>query len=158
MSEFSDLLSLLIKNQDVNVSALTAYCELDRSTMYKLINGKRAPSSKALVQKLASFMNLNPLETQELLQAYLLTKVGWDTYYSRKMYWNLSSVSQICIVNPFRILLHLILTLPPGIPKKTLLPYQDRFRLIPVSIRWSLNFFLNLTAIFSFWLSQSTWK
>lgn len=42
MSEFSDLLSLLIKNQDVNVSALTAYCELDRSTMYKLINGKRA--------------------------------------------------------------------------------------------------------------------
>lgn len=84
MSEFSDLLSLLIKNQDVNVSALTAYCELDRSTMYKLINGKRAPSSKALVQKLASFMNLNPLETQELLQAYLLTKVGWDTYYSRK--------------------------------------------------------------------------
>lgn len=84
MSEFSDLLSLLIKNQDVNVSALTAYCDLDRSTMYKLINGKRTPSSKALVQKLASFMNLNPLETQELLQAYLLTKVGWDTYYSRR--------------------------------------------------------------------------
>ena len=64
MSEFSDLLSLLIKNQDVNVSALTAYCELDRSTMYKLINGKRAPSSKAQVQKLAAFIKLNPLETQ----------------------------------------------------------------------------------------------
>ena len=84
MSDFSNLLSLLIKTRDVNVSALTAYCELDRSTMYKLINGKRSPSSKSLVQKLASFMNLNPLETQELLQSYLLTKVGWDTYYSRK--------------------------------------------------------------------------
>ena len=60
MSEFSDLLSLFIKTRDVNVSALTAYCELDRSTMYKLINGKRSPSSKALVKKLASFMNLNP--------------------------------------------------------------------------------------------------
>lgn len=84
MSEFSDLLSLFIKTRDVNVSALTAYCELDRSTMYKLINGKRSPSSKALVKKLASFMNLNPLETQELIQAYLLSKVGWETYYSRK--------------------------------------------------------------------------
>ena len=84
MSEFSDLLSLFIKTRDVNVSALTAYCELDRSTMYKLINGKRSPSSKTLVQKLASFMNLNPLETQELIQAYLLSKVGWETYYSRK--------------------------------------------------------------------------
>ena len=29
-------------------------------------------------------MNLNPLETQELIQAYLLSKVGWETYYSRK--------------------------------------------------------------------------
>ena len=29
MSEFSDLLSLFIKTRDVNVSALTAYCELD---------------------------------------------------------------------------------------------------------------------------------
>ena len=43
MSEFSNLLSLFIKTRDVNVSALTAYCELDRSTMYKLINGKRSP-------------------------------------------------------------------------------------------------------------------
>ena len=84
MSEFSNVLSLFIKTRDVNVSALTAYCELDRSTMYKLINGKRSPSSKALVQKLASFMNLNPLETQELIQAYLLSKVGWEIYYSRK--------------------------------------------------------------------------
>ena len=77
MSEFSNVLSLFIKTRDVNVSALTAYCELDRSTMYKLINGKRSPSSKALVQKLASFMNLNPLETQELIQASFII-FGWS--------------------------------------------------------------------------------
>lgn len=84
MSEFSDLLSLFIKNREVNVSALTGYCDLDRSTMYKLINGKRTPTSKELVRRIASFMNLNPMETQELIDAYLLTKVGWETYYRRK--------------------------------------------------------------------------
>lgn len=88
MSEFSNVLSLFIKTRDVNVSALTAYCELDRSTMYKLINGKRSPSSKALVQKLASFMNLNPLETQELIQAYLLSKLDGKSITAGKMFWN----------------------------------------------------------------------
>lgn len=84
MSDFSDLFSLFIKNREVNVSALTSYCDLDRSTMYKLINGKRTPTSKELVLKIASFMNLNPVETQELLDSYLLTKAGWETYYRRK--------------------------------------------------------------------------
>lgn len=84
MSEFSDLLSLFIKNRNINVSALTGYCDLDRSTMYKLISGKRSPASRELVQNLASFMNLNPVELQELMEAYQLTKVGWDTYYRRK--------------------------------------------------------------------------
>ena len=37
MSEFSDLLSLFIKNREVNVSVLTGYCDLDRSTMYVLL-------------------------------------------------------------------------------------------------------------------------
>ena len=84
MSEFSDLLSLLIKSRDVNVSALTGYCELDRSTMYKLINGKRAPSSREQVQKIAEFINLNPLETKELMTAYLITKTGSEVYYRRQ--------------------------------------------------------------------------
>lgn len=84
MSAFSDLFSLFIKNREINVSALTAYCNLDRSTMYKLINGKRTPTSKELVRQIASFMNLNPMETQELIDSYLLTKVGWETYYRRK--------------------------------------------------------------------------
>lgn len=84
MSEFSNLLSSFIKNNDTNVRALTNYCDLDRSTMYKLINGKRNPSSKELVQRIAAFMNLDPVETQELINAYRLTKIGWETYYQRK--------------------------------------------------------------------------
>ena len=84
MSEFSDLLSLFIKTRDVNVSALTNYCDLDRSTMYKMINGKRTPSSKEIVKKISSFMNLTPIEAHEFMEAYQLTKLGWHTYYRRK--------------------------------------------------------------------------
>lgn len=84
MSEFSELLSFLVKSRDINVSALTSYCGLDRSTMYKLINGKRNPASKDQVRKMSEFMNLNPLESQELMEAYHITRIGWEIYYRRK--------------------------------------------------------------------------
>lgn len=84
MSEFSNTLSYFIKSRNISVSALVKYCELDRSTMYKFINGKRNPASRMLVEKLAEYMNLNPVETTALLEAYQLTEVGEEAYYSRK--------------------------------------------------------------------------
>lgn len=84
MSEFSELLSLLIKTKDINVSALTNYCNLDRSSMYKLINGKRNPASREQVRKISEFINLNPMESQEMIEAYDIARVGWETYYRRK--------------------------------------------------------------------------
>mgnify|MGYP001622951488 CR=1 FL=1 len=84
MSEFSDLLSLLIKSRNVNVSGLTGYCDLDRSTMYKIMNGKRNPSSPEQVRRISEFMNLNPLENRELMNAYQMTRIGWDVFYRRK--------------------------------------------------------------------------
>lgn len=70
MSEFSDLLSLFIKSKEVHVSVLTGYCDLDRSTMYKLINCRYSPIPKELVRRITSFINLNPMETQELIDVY----------------------------------------------------------------------------------------
>ena len=84
MSEFSKLFSQIIKARDVNVSALTGYCGLDRSTMYKLINGKRNPSSKELVRKISEHLSLNPREAQELMDAYEMTRVGSETYLRRR--------------------------------------------------------------------------
>lgn len=84
MSEFSELLSLLVQSKDINISALTSFCSLDRSTMYKLINGKRNPTSREQVRKISEFMNLNPLEAQELMEAYQISHTGWETYYRRK--------------------------------------------------------------------------
>lgn len=84
MSEFSNLLSELIQSENINVASLTRYCGLDRSTMYKLINGKRSPASRELVQKIAEFIHLNPWERQRLMEAYNLTRLGPETYYQRR--------------------------------------------------------------------------
>lgn len=84
MSAFSNLLSKLIQTENVNVSALTQYCGLDRSTMYKLINGKRSPASRELVQKITEFIHLNPWEQQQLLEAYEITRLGPEIYSQRR--------------------------------------------------------------------------
>ena len=51
MSDFSQLLSCHIHSKDIKTYALAQYCGLDRSNMYKIINGKRKPSSRELVYK-----------------------------------------------------------------------------------------------------------
>lgn len=56
MSDFSQLLSCHIHSKDIKTYALAQYCGLDRSNMYKIINGKRKPSSRELVLKICKFM------------------------------------------------------------------------------------------------------
>lgn len=57
---------------------------MDRSNMYKILNGKRNPSSAQMVQSIADFLRLTPLERYDLLEAYQVTITGYDTYYRRK--------------------------------------------------------------------------
>lgn len=84
MSEFSDLLSRYIAEKNIKVYSLLKYCNLDRSTMYQIINGKRNPSSKEVFDKIAEFLHLTPSEHQRFEEAYLISKIGAETYYSRK--------------------------------------------------------------------------
>lgn len=84
MSEFSELLSQFIREKDIKVYSMVKYCRLDRSTMYKLINGKRNPPSEEIFNKIAEFMCLTPSEYQKFQEAYQITRLGRDTYYKRK--------------------------------------------------------------------------
>lgn len=84
MSVFSDMLKVYVHEKDVKVGALAQYCETERSTVYKFINGKREPQSAGLVEKIASFMKLTPLETYRLREAWKMARMGEDTYYIRK--------------------------------------------------------------------------
>ncbi len=84
MSEFSQLLSQHIHNKDIKTYALAQYCGLDRSNMYKVINGKRKPTSEEMVDKMCKFMHLSPVEENALKEAYSIALVGSDNYYRRK--------------------------------------------------------------------------
>lgn len=84
MSEFSDLLSSYIDEKEIKVYSLLEYCNLDRSTMYKIINGKRNPTSMEVFQKIAEFLHLTPVEYRKFKEAYLISKLGKDLYYKRK--------------------------------------------------------------------------
>lgn len=84
MSVFSDMLKNYIHEKDVKVAALAHYCQLERSTIYKFINGKREPMSAELVEQIAYFIKLTPLETHQLRESWKMARMGEDAYYIRK--------------------------------------------------------------------------
>ena len=84
MSVFSDMLKNYIHEKDVKVERLANFCKLERSTVYKFINGKREPISAQLVEDLAQYIKLTPTETQQLKEAWKMARMGEDTYYIRK--------------------------------------------------------------------------
>ena len=84
MSDFSQLLFDHLHNKNIKTYALAQYCDLDRSNMYKIINGKRKPTSYEMVNKICKFMQLTPSEQKEMEEAYRIALVGADNYYRRK--------------------------------------------------------------------------
>lgn len=84
MSVFSDMLKAYVHEKDVQVSALAQYCKMERSTVYKFINGKREPMSVELVEKIASFIKLTPLEAYRFREAWKMARIGESSYYIRK--------------------------------------------------------------------------
>lgn len=84
MTNFSTLLSSFIEHKNIQIYPLTQYCNLDRSTMYKYINGKRLPPKQDLVERIADYMRLSPSEHDELLTAWKIAQIGEEDYYNRK--------------------------------------------------------------------------
>ena len=84
MTNFSTLLSSFIEAKSIQIYPLTQYCNLDRSTMYKYINGKRLPPRQELVERIADYMRLSPSEHDELLTAWKIALIGEEDYYNRK--------------------------------------------------------------------------
>ena len=84
MSVFSDLLKHYVHEKNVKVMSLAHYCNLERSTVYKFINGKREPMSSELVEQIAYFIHLTPLETYQLKEAWKMARMGENSYYILK--------------------------------------------------------------------------
>lgn len=84
MSVFSDLLNHYIKEKDIKIYSLAAACQMDRSMLYRIINGKRNAPTLEVFYKLAANLQLAPAEFEKLQDAYDLTRLGPSVYYSRK--------------------------------------------------------------------------
>lgn len=99
MTSFSALLSSFIEEKKIQIYPLTQYCNLDRSTMYKYLNGKRLPPKQELVERIADYMRLSPSEREELTTAWMIAQVGEEAYYNRrnveKFILNFPDVSKI---------------------------------------------------------------
>lgn len=84
MSTFSDVLTEYINTKNIKVFPMAKYCGLDRSTMYKLISGKRNPPPRDILEKMILFMHLTPTEIQHFEEAWNVTRIGPEIYYKRK--------------------------------------------------------------------------
>jgi len=73
-----------MREKEIKTYSIAQFCGIDRSNMYKMIKGKRTPSSAETVERMAEYMRLTPLERSQLLEAYQVTVVGYDTYHRRK--------------------------------------------------------------------------
>lgn len=84
MTQFSTVLESLMKEKNIKTYAIAQYCGIDRSNMYKILNGKRNPASEEVVNRMAEYMRLMAVEQKRLLEAYQITVMGAETYYRRK--------------------------------------------------------------------------
>lgn len=101
--------------------SLAHYCNLERSTVYKFINGKREPMSMELVEQIARFIQLTPPETYKFKEAWKMARMGENTYYIRK---SMERFYPIFPINPLR--LHIVL-LSRKICQELLQPPQTVF-------------------------------
>ena len=84
MSMFSEKLTQYANLKNVKLYGVAVNCGLDRSTVYKFLRGTREPKSLEIVIQLAKALQLDPTQTDELLEAYKVTKMGDHNYYRRK--------------------------------------------------------------------------
>lgn len=97
MNVFSKQLSFFVAKKGANISQMASYCSIDRSTMYKIINGTRKPSSEILVKDICGFLKLSPEESSLLMENYRITEIGIDNYRRRK---NTLSFLKACLKTP----------------------------------------------------------
>ena len=84
MSAFSELLSNFVAEKKADIAQMVKYCGFDRSTMYKILKGKRNPPPLDVVNTIGQFLRLTQPELQHLAETWQLTILGPLKYYRRK--------------------------------------------------------------------------
>ena len=81
MSQFSDLLSIYIKESPYNVKNLANKIQMDRTILQKYISGNRFPTSYACIEKIVSHLTLTDQQKYDLKKAYQIEELGLDQYH-----------------------------------------------------------------------------
>ena len=88
MSVFSQKLQALIQPR-IDKGQLTIYglarnSKIDRSSLYKFINGERLPASTEILSRLVDALRLSPTQAFELRAAYDISRMGEERYRRRR--------------------------------------------------------------------------
>lgn len=88
MSIFSNKLKEFIRARKISIYTVAKYCGMDRSNMYKIVQGTRHPASLKIVENIAKSLTLTPFERCELIEAWRISEVGEHIYFERKLISN----------------------------------------------------------------------
>lgn len=98
MSEFSERCKQLLTESGSNVYQIAKRSSLDRTTIQRMITGKRLPSQD-FVKDFCTYLRISPIEKSELLELYKMEKIGKSTYmncwYIKNLIESLASVEHI---------------------------------------------------------------
>ena len=83
MSDFSNKCREYLKDTGENVYQLSASSGLDRTSLQRMITGKRLPGID-FVRQFCDFLRINPSQRRELMELYKIEKIGKEIYYNRK--------------------------------------------------------------------------
>ena len=83
MSDFSSKCREYLKATGETVYQLSASSGLDRTSLQRMITGKRLPGVD-FVRQFCDSIRINPSQRQELMELYKIEKIGKEIYYNRK--------------------------------------------------------------------------
>lgn len=104
MNPFASKLQALLDEKQFKILDLERFTGINRSTLYKFLNGQREPTGIDVVYQIADCLCLNHLQREELTEAYYLTRMGPLSYYGRKeviRFYQEISISKDYETSPF---------------------------------------------------------
>lgn len=84
MSILSEALENYVKQKKLGIADLAKRCQIDRSTMYQYIHGRRPLQNRELLDAILAELRLRPEERVKVMQAFEITLIGEGRYYRRK--------------------------------------------------------------------------
>lgn len=83
MSYFSEKCKFYLNESESNVYQISKVSGLDRTTIQRMVTGKRLPSPE-FVSIFCDHLRINAVERKDLMEAYQIEKIGKSTYMNRK--------------------------------------------------------------------------